>query len=319
MWGKYTEIKSELDQVEELIKESITSRNNLLSEIVKELLQAGGKRLRPAFVILSAKFGKYNRKKVLPLAGAFEVLHTATLVHDDVIDCSKMRRGKVTVHEKYGVDMAVYTGDFLFTKAVLMLSKGVPADKLDIVATAIKTICEGEVDQYQGRYNANTTVLAYLKRISRKTAVLFSAACSLGAFTAKCSPGTIRRLAKFGFCYGMAFQLRDDLNDFLCDASKTGKPAGNDIAKGVMTLPAIYALNKNDRFREILDGVMTGKKGASEEELAHVVDLITKNGGIDYTRSVLEAYIERGLRFLEGLPENSYKAAFKELIEGLAV
>jgi heptaprenyl diphosphate synthase len=314
MWNKYPEIQKEMGLLEDYISKSTASRNRLLSDIVSELVHAGGKRLRPAFVIASAKFGKYSGKKILPIAGAFEILHTATLVHDDVIDRSKLRRGKVTVSEKYGTEMAIYTGDFLFTKAVLMLSGGIPVDKLEVVAKAIKTICEGEVDQYQERYNIDTSVMSYLKRISRKTAVLFSAACGLGAYLGKCSPAVVRRLTKFGFYYGMAFQIRDDLNDFLYDTDKTGKTVRNDIITGHVTLPMIYALRKQPRVRMLFAAMMAKKEEISAPELQQLFHDVESCGGIMDAADMLRKYIDKGRNILGSLPANPGKDLFYELI-----
>lgn len=314
MWGRYPEILDELNLVEDYIKKSVCSRNKLITEITGGLVEAGGKRLRPAFVVLSSKFGNCDGKKVISIAGALEILHTATLVHDDIVDRAKLRRGKATVSEKYGMDMAVYTGDFLFTKAVLALSEGVEASRLDTVAKAVKTICEGEVDQFQSRYDIDITILSYLKRISRKTAVLFGAACNLGAGTAECPPDIVRDLTRFGFCYGMAFQIRDDLNDFLLDEKTSGKPTINDIAKGIVTLPVIYALNRDSKIRSIFRTLAENKEGLSAGDIEIISDLVKNSGGIDASKKMLEKYIERGMKLLERLPDIKYRAILIELI-----
>lgn len=317
MWEEYPEIAKEMKAVEEFIKNNTSSRNKLLADIAGALIGAGGKRLRPAFVVLSAKFGRYEREKILPFAGAVEILHTATLVHDDIVDRAGTRRGIPTVSQKYGMDMAVYTGDFLFTKAVLMLSKNVSTDKLDLVGRAVKTICEGEVDQFQERYDMETSILSYLKRINKKTAILFAASCILGAQASECGDDTTKRLARFGFYFGMAFQIKDDLLDFLSDHEASGKPVGNDLPGGVVTLPVIYALRSNSRLREIFKGY-AGKKGKlSIEDYRLVGEMVRASGGIEASILMLGRYIERGLRALEGLPDNSETAVLKQLLQGL--
>lgn len=317
LWSEYPEISDELKLVEEYIKKNIASRNKFLFSIVSELVEAGGKRLRPALAIIASKFGKYDRKKILPAAGALEILHTATLVHDDIIDRSSLRRGKLTVAEKYGSDMAIYTGDFLFTKAVLMLSKGIAADRLDIIAKAIKIICEGEVDQYKDRFNINISVMSYLKRISRKTAILFSSACALGAYAGKCPPGIARKLAKFGLYYGMAFQIRDDLNDYLSDTGKEGKPVGNDIARGIITLPAIYALRNSEELRGVISKAFEKRDRLSTEDVLKIAKLVRNHGGIDFAKDTLYSYVKKGMEELKGLPDNNYKTLLEKLILSL--
>ena len=319
MWEEYPEIADEMKAVEEFIKSNTTSRNRLLADIAGALVGAGGKRLRPAFVILSAKFGSYDREKVLPLAGAVEILHTATLVHDDIVDRAGTRRGIPTVSQKYGIDMAVYTGDFLFTKAILMLSKNVSTDKLDLVGRAVKTICEGEVDQFQERYDMETSILSYLKRINKKTAILFAASCLVGAQASECSDETTKKLARFGFCFGMAFQIRDDLLDFLSDYEATGKPVGNDLPGGVVTMPVIYALRSNSRLKEMFKGY-AGKKGKfSIEDYRLVSEMVRDSGGIEASTLMLGRYIDRGVKALDRLPENQEGAVMKQLLHALAL
>ncbi|MBC7960074.1 MAG: polyprenyl synthetase family protein, partial [Vallitaleaceae bacterium] len=203
IWEQYPEIKDKLAKVDEIINTSIKSRNKLLREINEGLLKSGGKRLRPALTILSAGFGEYEDAKLLRVAGAIEVLHTATLVHDDIIDRAKLRRGRITVNDKFGAEMAVYTGDYLFTKAILMLADSMSSDKMEIVARAIKNICEGEVDQYESKYKSDISILSYLKRINRKTAILFAASCGLGGFCSDCDDKTTKQLIKVGGFYGM--------------------------------------------------------------------------------------------------------------------
>lgn len=319
MWEEYPEIADEMKAVEEFIKSNTTSRNKLLADVAGALVGAGGKRLRPAFVILSAKFGSYDREKVLPFAGAVEILHTATLVHDDIIDRAKMRRGIPTVSKKYGVDMAVYTGDFLFTKAVLMLSKNVSADRLDLVARAVKTICEGEVDQFQERYDIETSVLSYMKRINKKTAVLFAASCLLGAQASECGEEISKRLARFGFCFGMAFQIRDDLLDFMSEYEATGKPSGNDLRGGVVTLPVIYALRSSGSLKEIFKSYAGNRGRLSIEDYRLIDQLVRDSGGIKASERMLERYIVRGIKALDGLPENTAGTVLKLLMQGLVL
>jgi heptaprenyl diphosphate synthase len=317
LWLKYPEIAGELKLVEECIKKNSCSRNKLLLEVTRDLIEAGGKRIRPGFAVISSKFGKYDRQKVIHLAGALEILHTATLVHDDIIDRSQLRRGKVTVSAKYGADIAVYTGDFLLTKAVLMLSRNIPVEKLEKIAKAIKSICEGEVDQFQDMYKINITVMTYLKRINRKTAILFGAACGLGAEISDCSADIVRNLTQFGINYGMAFQIKDDLNDYLSDVEESGKPVGNDIIKGTVTLPLIYALNKSQEVRKLVSKLFEDRGKITTEDMSKINALIRDCGGMDYSRKVLRKYIKRGIKNLRKLPDNKYRSILEELINKL--
>jgi len=317
LWSKYPEIKEELIEIENYIKKNTKARNKLLDGIVSELISAGGKRLRPAFVVISSKFGKYDRKKVMRMAAALEILHTATLVHDDIIDRAKTRRGKATVSGKYGFDMAVYTGDFLLSKAVLVISKGVPLDSLGQVARGVKTICEGEVDQYQQKNAINTTVLSYLKRAGRKTAGLFAASCGLGAHISECPMKVSRELTKFGYYYGMAFQMKDDLNDFLSDENSSGKPVGKDILEGVITLPVIYAVNSSRKVRDEVGKFIENADKFSSEDLKQVLEVIRQSGGIEHAKGLMKKYVEKAMKSLNKLPDNKYRNIMKELLLAL--
>lgn len=314
-WDKYPEVKKELQRVEDLISKHVTSRNDLLDRVVSGQFSAGGKRLRPALVLISSRFGKSNRRKVYAIAGAMEILHTATLVHDDVIDCSRLRRGKETVCAAYGTDMALYTGDYLFTRAVSMLSGVLPAEKLNLLARAIKIVCEGEVDQYRDRGNFDVGIISYLKRIGRKTAVLFSAACTLGAYAGKCPVEVTRALQRFGFSFGMAFQIRDDLKDFTSDSLTEGKTVGNDLMEGVITLPVIYAIRYCPKIKDDIEKFFSEK--CKEKEAVKLVEVIRQTGGIHKAEEMLEKYIKRGIKALEELPDNRYKVILAELVDGL--
>ena len=315
---EFKEIQNEMAQVEECIRSNIKSKNSLLEQISLDVVQSGGKRLRPAFTILASKFGKKQGENIIRAASAIEILHTATLVHDDIVDRAKMRRGRLTVSEEYGVDMAVYTGDFLFTKAVLMLSKDIETDKLDILAKGIKSICEGEVDQFLGRFNTELSVLSYLKRINRKTAFLFGSACALGAGLSKCPENISRKLIRFGINFGMAFQIRADINDYAQDEKTTGKTTNNDIVRGVITLPVIYAM---ENCKDIKDKILAipHEKGREWDFASEIRELVIKNGGIDRSAKVLEKYIERGLDVLGSLPVNVYRDRYESLIKSLGV
>mgnify|MGYP000282740676 CR=1 FL=1 len=316
--NEYPEIYEEMKLVENYIRENIKSRNKTLESIVETLILSGGKRLRPLFVINSAKFGKYKREKAIPIAGALEILHTATLVHDDIIDNAKTRRGIVTVSEKYGTDMAIYTGDFLFTKAVIMMSGKVPEDKMETIAKALKTICEGEVDQFLDRFKINTSIISYLKRIFRKTALLFTAACTLGSNSADCKANDIKKLGRFGFYYGMAFQIRDDINDFVLTEKDTGKPIGNDISRGIITLPAIYAMVKSRAVQETVLSFKGRENRINKEEIDKAIDMVIELGGVNDAEKLLAKYIDRGLELLDTFPDSTYKNLFRDLITGLA-
>ncbi len=318
MWEQFPDLYNNLLEVEYCIKINIVSRNELLTQAAMETVCAGGKRLRPAFVILAATLGKFDKKKVIPVASAVEVLHTATLIHDDVLDDSFFRRGKETVYKKYGTDMSIYCGDYLYTRAVSMLSNTLSNKKLGIAAKAINTICEGEVDQFRDKYKLTLSVPNYLKRISRKTAILFAASCALGAACSKCDEALSKTLTKIGFYYGMIFQLVDDAKDYLCNDKEWGKPIKNDLSKGIITLPAIYAC-KNNQYVALHLKQLTENKSISPENLSTLVNEILESGGIDYTRALIKKYHSRAKRYISMLPNCEAKNIFTILLLNLQI
>ncbi|NLO83236.1 MAG: polyprenyl synthetase family protein [Clostridiales bacterium] len=313
---KYSDVIGEdIGKVERCIKENLVSKQKILESVLKELMEAGGKRLRPALVLLSGKFGKYEEKKLIPLAAAIEILHTATLVHDDVIDEAKIRRGIPTVQTRWGKDVAVFTGDFLFTKAFMLLSSSTTFENLQNLSKVVKAICEGEIEQYQSRYDKNVTVRQYLKRIGRKTALLFALSCYIGAHESGCARDIIRLLGKFGFNFGMAFQITDDLLDFTGDSAKTGKPVGRDFVQGVYTLPLIYTLN-SPLYRDEI-GVLLDKHQYDRQDVDRVVELVHLSGGIDYSRNLASKYLKRAYDCIHMLPPIPARMALNDLMKGL--
>lgn len=315
-WDGFPEVANQLEKVELFIKDAIKSRNTLLNKASYELIDSGGKRLRPALVLLSGSFGNYNEEKLIKCAGAIEVLHTATLVHDDIIDKSTLRRGRITVSAEYGVDMAVYTGDFLFTKAILMLAGTLPADKLDVLARGIKTICEGEVDQYISKFTLNTTIFNYLKRIERKTSVLFAASCALGGYCSECDDSTVKKLAKVGGFFGTAFQIKDDINDFKESEKTSGKPVFKDLKEGLVTLPALYAIRNNKAVKGAIEEFFN-KGEASELDSDAICSMIKENRGVRDSYELLLKYTAKAKKVLSTLPDNPSKAVLLSMINSL--
>ncbi|HEX2925951.1 MAG TPA: polyprenyl synthetase family protein [Ruminiclostridium sp.] len=311
-------LNSDIEKVEDNLRKNVTSKNPLLMQAVADTVSAGGKRLRPALLILSSYFGKTKQDKLIQLASAIELLHTATLIHDDVLDKSQFRRNRETIYKKYGPDMAIYCGDFLYTKALLMLADIVPVNRLKIAARAVKTICEGEVDQYRDKYVMNLSVPSYLKRISRKTAVLFSASCGLGALCANCSPLVSSTLSKLGFYYGVAFQLIDDARDFSFSDPQWGKPVYNDLSRGILTLPAIYACRTNSDIYKMVEEYWRAGEDA-QGKLEGIVTEIRSSGGMEYTGGYIQRYIQKALVQIEKLPQNEARDIFNDLISKLHI
>lgn len=315
LWDKYPEISRKLEKVEAIIGQSLKCKNKPLEEILHSL-SAGGKRLRPAFTILSAGFGKEQNDKIYHAAAGIEILHMATLVHDDIIDEAGMRRGKPTVNSLYGDKMSVYVGDFLLARSVLLLSRTLPDDRLEKIARGLKSICEAEIEQFFSRFNLNVSLFRYLKRIGRKTSALFAFACGEGAFLSGCDENVRRNLIKFGFYFGLAFQMYDDILNLVADVADTGKPKGNDIKEGIVTIPFILALRKNRNFAEEICRVMTSE-AITNADVQIIIDEIIKLGGVEDTRAWIDRCLQKADTMLEPLPDVPEKHIFRDIMSSL--
>lgn len=307
-----------LSNINEHINKNIKSSNAFLNSVLQDHIIGGGKRIRALFCVGASCYGDFNEERTLKAAAAIEILHAATLIHDDVIDRSEKRRGKDTINSAYSVDLAVYTGDFLFTKAVFLLSGLISEKYMEMLAKGIKSVCVGEVIQYQEKYNSNLSELKYFRIISRKTAFLFSASCVLGGCVSNLKTNQQSKMAKFGFNYGMAFQIQDDLKDLLSEEEIEGKPIFNDIKAGIMTLPLIYACKSSKIVRELLS--CHGKEGYFNRDIEfcrRVKSEVLKTDAIDKTKQVINKYKIRMEKILKSMPSNDKIDIFTLAIAGL--
>ncbi len=314
-WAKYPSILSDLKQVNEVIKTTNKSSEMYLNESLDYLMLAGGKMIRPAFVLLGSQFGEASerdRDKLVYLAASIETLHMATLVHDDIIDESKMRRGQEAIQSKYGKPYAVYMGDYLFTQCFLMLADyDFEAVNIKRVAQAMKRVCVGEMMQYQRRYKIDKSTKNYLKVVSGKTAALIAISLGVGAHESGASEEVSKLLGRIGYNIGMAFQIIDDLLDYNGDHKSFGKDTKADILKGYYTLPIIRSLGKEDGLgvEKILE-----KVSLSEEDIDDLIEVTKNCGALKETEELAEKYTLRALKYTSKLPECEAKHILEEVI-----
>lgn len=313
MWENQPWLREEMAAFEQFAAERFAGRGVHYRDIAGRLLLQGGKRLRPAMTILAAKSGEYDRSRVFPAALAVETLHAATLAHDDIVDGATVRRGQPTVSEKHGVNMAVYTGDYLFAKSLLLMAEsGLEPERTEWVAKAVLAMCEGEMEQYLGRFEI-TPLTQYLRRIARKTGLLFSAACTIGAKAGRLPDEDVNRLRRFGFRFGMAFQIRDDILDMEVDAKEAGKPVARDLKDGIITLPVLLALRKETALGPALAQCFQGTG-----EIPALLDAVRDSGGIRDADRMLGRYQEKCRRLLAELPRQTTRNALEELTDWLS-
>lgn len=275
-WDEYPTIKNDLNYVVEIMEKNVRCKDKIIENSILDLIYSGGKLLRPAFVLISSRFGEVNRDKACSLAAVIEMLHMATLVHDDIIDDSKLRRGSETIQSKYGKDYAVYIGDFLFGICFKLLSENSSLKQINIDSNSMSRICLGEVTQLNSRFNKNLSVKSYLDRISAKTAELFSLSFYTGASVSNCSEKLSRQLWHIGHNIGMAFQIIDDVLDYSSDNVVLGKSTANDLKQGIFTLPIIYTMAANKTaFHDLLD-----KPFFSDEDINVIIKIVKNSGSI---------------------------------------
>jgi len=312
VWENLPALNNELELFEALMQKQFSSKkntNSFLDRLSLDIIQSGGKRLRPAMTIAAAMLGEYQREKVLNTALSVELLHTATLVHDDIIDNSLLRRNSPTVYATQGINTAVFTGDYIYVKSMQALAAAeLPMTYLTQLAKAVEAICVGEVEQFRGRGKL-PGFKTYLSRISRKTAVLFAACCAVGSHLGGLPEESVKHAARFGAYYGIAFQIKDDLLDMVENPSRIGKPVGNDLKEGVVTLPVLMAAAKDESLRHQVSDFLSGlkKKKPAQREIKRLLKLVIEADGIQDTQVIMEKYIAKAERFLDKLPDSPGK------------
>jgi octaprenyl-diphosphate synthase len=307
-------IKEEMKLFEKKFKNSLQSKVPLLDRIMHYIIKRKGKQMRPMFVFLTSKmFGEMN-EKCYRAASLIELLHTATLVHDDVVDEANLRRGYFSVNALWKNKIAVLVGDFLLSKGLLLSVENEDFDLLKIVSSAVKDMSEGELLQIEKARRLDIKEEIYFEIIRKKTAVLISSCCACGASAMNESEETIEKLAFFGEKVGIAFQIKDDLFDYT-QSKLIGKPTGIDIREQKMTLPLIYTLNTVDKKTrgEIINTVKNHHK--NEEKVAELIQLVKKTGGLEYAEKVMLKYQKEALMLLESFPENEARKSLQKLVK----
>lgn len=297
----YAKLKGDLQQIEQELERAVTDDHALLSDASLHLLKAGGKRIRPVMILLAGKFGDYQLDVLKNVAVPLELIHMASLVHDDVIDDAEMRRGKPTVKSKWDNKIAMYTGDYIHGKALMLATKLTNPRIHQVLSNALVQMCIGEIEQIRDFFNVDQTVRNYLLRIRRKTALLIAVSCQLGAIASNCPPKYVRALYKYGYNVGMAFQIRDDLLDLYGTEKQIGKPPGSDLRQGNITLPVIMTLQEPDKKKDLLAELnkIRLQKHANSQ---HAVQIVKSGKGGGISDELANRYIEKALKALEELP-----------------
>ncbi|MBY7143488.1 heptaprenyl diphosphate synthase component II [Virgibacillus sp. NKC19-3] len=308
----YGYLKKDLDVIEESLNKVIQAEHPILREASTDLLQAGGKRIRPIFVVLSGKLGNFNMERIKTVAVSLELIHTATLVHDDVIDDAKLRRGKPTIKHLYDNRVAMYTGDYILARALEEITALKQANVHHLLAKTIVEVCAGEIEQIKDKFNFEQNLRNYLRRIRRKTALLIATSCKLGAIVSDIPQEQADKLYQYGYYIGMSYQIIDDVLDFTSTSKELGKPSGNDLLQGNVTLPVLYAM-QDKSFHASIRNKFQNPETVTEVEMEEVINELKKTNAIDQSYRMSNLYLQKALKALEGLPDHTAKEKLQDI------
>jgi heptaprenyl diphosphate synthase len=297
-WEAYPQLSDELEQVKEIILRRAACDDDEVRQAVSQLFMASGKMLRPAFVLLASRFGTPDGERMIRVAAAVEMLHMATLVHDDIIDAAPVRRGIASLHALRGPRTAVLVGDWLFASCFSMIADLAGNRDGRALAQVVARICGSEISQSADKFVMHTSVRRYMRRIAGKTAALFALAFHVGAEESGCPAPLVSLLRRLGYNLGMGFQIIDDILDFARDGAETGKPTGTDLCQGIFTLPVVLALRADDgRLAAAL-----GRGGMTRRGISRAARLVREARGIDGARAAAESFTRRAIRAVDALP-----------------
>ena len=305
-------ISEELRTFEKKFADAVKSNTPLLDRIMKYIIKRKGKQLRPMFVFLCAKLHGEVNESTYRAAALVELLHTATLVHDDVVDESLERRGFFSINAIWKNKIAVLVGDYLLSKGLLLSTTNNDFEHLHILSEAVKQMSEGELLQMEKSRKLNLSEEIYFEIVKNKTASLLSSACAVGAYTTSKNMATTELMKSFGENVGIAFQIKDDLFDY--GTEKIGKPTGNDIKEKKLTLPLIYTLNKVDKTTRRKLIYILKNENKNPASVKFVITTVVENGGIKYAENKMNEYRDEALRILHQFNNTDVRTALEELV-----
>lgn len=309
------EVRDDLARVEEQLESWARAANPLTAEASRYVLRKKGKRLRPALVLLTSRLFPGGDGEAVFLASLVELIHTASLIHDDIVDNADLRRGRESVHSKWGPNITVLLGDHLYIKSI-GLSLQSKHDRMTRLLTDVSSkMIEGELDEFALGGNLGMTEEEYLRVIENKTAALFSCCCRIGAILGRAGKEEERRLADFGRNFGLCFQIVDDLLDILGEEDVLGKPVLSDLGEGRITLPLIHALGANGRVGPGRIEGLIGRKDISRGERNDLLEFLLTCGSLDYTKAKAKEYSERALELLQCFPDSPARRSLARLTD----
>ena len=316
------ELQQEMELVEKYLSEYLRDPGygGAVGNILRDMENSKGKRLRPRLLLMASRYGKdldpAVRERLCRLGALVELVHMASLIHDDIVDDAPLRRGLPTTQSKYGKDMAVYAGDLILSRIVQSLFRDGFYQVGALFGDAVESMCLGELGQMECRGRDDVTVEQYLRNIYGKTAALCRLACLAGAVESGCSEEVQAQLEQLGINFGYMFQIRDDLLDFISDTEEEGKLTQMDFREGILTLPVLYAMQDQQARKRITVLLQAAREGAfGADQARDLKTIVAASGGLAKAATDMEMYAERALQAIETLPDHGVSAVFRELLQ----
>jgi len=298
--------EEDLLEVKKIIISNLKDKDYNVQSLINNLGVVDGKMIRAILVLIGGSFGKIEKNNLLHIAAAVEILHLATLVHDDIVDDSNLRRGKSTINATHGIKSALFMGDYLFSESYILFSKFASSKSITNISETIKFVCKSEINQFLTAYSLSSTIKDYLIRINGKCASLFSLSLSIGSYEGNANDKITQDLNRIGYYSGMAFQLVDDILDITTKKLTLGKPSESDIKKGIYSLPIILEIkDKNEALINALEN----------NDLAKVLDIVKSSKGLKKSKEIVGKYTYKALKLIDELPASQEKLALKSIVE----
>lgn len=300
--------EEDLLEIKKIIKSNLKDKDYNVQSLINNLGVVDGKMIRAIFVLIGGSFGKMEKQNLHHIAAGMEILHLATLVHDDIVDDSNLRRGKSTINATHSIKSALFMGDYLFAESYILFSKYANSESITNISETIKFVCKSEINQFITAYSLSSTIIDYLKRINGKCATLFSLSLSIGAYEGNADNKIIQDLKRIGYYSGMAFQLIDDILDITTKEIILGKPTESDIKKGIYSLPILI---------EIRDGNEVLISALENNELTKVQEIVKNSNGLAKAKEVAQKYTYKALKLIDELSETKERLILKSIVETL--
>lgn len=307
------DIEPELSKVDDYLATCFIDVNNQVNNGFLYILRSGGKRLRPALTLLAASYGSENKNKFIAIASALELVHLASLVHDDLIDSSNLRRGKTTIHRLCGRGYSLHLGDLMFSRAIGILEQYRIKSLNALLASTVMEMCRGEIEQLAVRHDFKPDLKSYLRLVKRKTSGLMALCCRAGAIAGGANPRITAALGRYGHYIGMAYQIMDDVLDFTAGEAAAGDMTGTDIQQGIFTLPLIFFFQEATPSERECVGKILLKRDLAAEDVSLIIRMVNQTKAVSRAQEIAEAFIRKALRQLNLLPANSATKTLGEI------